>query len=80
VVPSVDNQQYTTRIVDADGNALTDLYGLDLGGGIILGSGNPADGDLSQAHPEDVSMGVSFSIKNVGPGNMYARIRVDPAD
>jgi immune inhibitor A len=80
VVPSAGNQRYTTRIVDADGNLITGLYGLDLGSGIILGSGNPADGNLAEASPVDLSMGVSFTIKNVGNGNAYATITVDPAD
>jgi immune inhibitor A len=33
---------YSTRITDVDGNAAPELYG-DLGGGIVLGTGNPGD-------------------------------------
>lgn len=82
VVPSAGNQLYTTRIVDADGNLITGLYGLDLfgDGSLILGTGNPGDGNLALAEPVDLSMGVSFTIKRVGQGNKYASIRVDPAD
>jgi hypothetical protein len=61
VVPSKDNRRYTTRIVDENGNPLTDLYGTDLGDGIILGSGNPADGnpleDLSRSGSSSPSSG-----------------------
>jgi immune inhibitor A len=34
-------------LTGSTGNPLTDLYGTDLGDGIILGSGNPADGNPS---------------------------------
>jgi hypothetical protein len=54
LVPSKDNRRYTTRIVDADGNPLTDLSGTDLGDGIILGSGNPADGNPLDTPAEDL--------------------------
>ncbi len=82
VVPSRENQLYTTRIVDADGNPITGAYGLDLfgDGSVILGSGNPADGNMALAEPVDLSMGVSFTIQNVGKDNKFARIWVDPAD
>ena len=43
VVPSKGNQPYTTRVVDADGSPLPDLYGLDLGSNGVLGTGNPGD-------------------------------------
>ena len=79
VVPSRGNQLYSTRIVDPDGNPRTDLYGLDLGGGIVLGSGNPADGNPAEADPQDASLGVSFSVQLAGPGNTFALVRVAPA-
>jgi immune inhibitor A len=65
VVPSKDNRRYTTRIVDADGNPLSDLYGTDLGDGIILGSGNPADGNPLDNPVEDLSLGVEFEVRRV---------------
>jgi immune inhibitor A len=82
VVPSAGNQLYTTRIVDANGNPILGLYGLDLfgDGSLILGSGNPADGNLALDEPINLSMGVSFTIKGVGQGDKYASIRVDPAN
>jgi immune inhibitor A len=39
VVPSKDHRRCTTRIVDTEGNPLTELYGTDLGDGIVLGIG-----------------------------------------
>jgi immune inhibitor A len=44
VVPSADNEIYSTRIVDADGKLIPDLFGVDLGSGQVTGTGNPADG------------------------------------
>src|SRR4029453_4945776 len=55
--PSKDQRRYTTRIVDENGNPLTDLYGTDLGDGIILGSGNPADGNPLDPPGGDFSLG-----------------------
>jgi immune inhibitor A len=80
VVPSRDNQWYSTRIVNADLEPFTDLYGVDLfgDGTIVLGTGNPGDG-LFPGDP-DVSWGVSISIKKIGKGNTFATIWVDPAD
>ena len=72
VVPSAGNQPYSTRIVDANGSPITDLYGEDLGQGIVLGSGNPAD--------EGVAMGVSFSVVRPAKDNTYATVRVDPGN
>ncbi|MEX1168929.1 MAG: immune inhibitor A domain-containing protein [Chloroflexota bacterium] len=79
VIPSRDHQLYTTRIVDPDGNPVPGLYGLDLGG-IVLGTGNPADGNLALENPVDLSMGVGFEIMSVGKDNTFVRIKVDPAD
>lgn len=81
VIPSRDNEWYSTRIVDPAGNPLTALYGLDLfgDGTLVLGTGNPADG-LFPDDDRDLSLGVSFSIKRVGKDNKYATIWVDPAN
>ena len=80
VVPSRDQRRYTTRIVDADGNPLTDLYGTDLGDGIILGTGNPADGNPLDTPVEDLSLGVEFTVRRVAGSNRWVVIRVNAAD
>jgi immune inhibitor A len=79
VVPSKDHRRYTTRIVDADGNPLTDLYGTDLGDGIILGSGNPADGNPLDNPVEDLSLGVQFVVRKVAGNNRWVVIGVRAA-
>ena len=79
VVPSKDNRRYTTRIVDADGNPLTDLYGTDLGDGIILGSGNPADGNPLDTPAEDLSLGVELTVRRVAGNNRWVVIGVRAA-
>jgi immune inhibitor A len=56
VVPSEGNGFYSIRIVDPSGNLLPEYFGLDLGGGIVLGTGNPAD--------DGVAIGVSIEVKN----------------
>ena len=56
VIPSEGNGFYSIRIVDPDGNLLPEFFGLDLGGGIVLGTGNPAD--------DGVAIGVSIEVKN----------------
>jgi immune inhibitor A len=72
VIPSRGNQKYSTRIVDANGNPLTALYGLTLNGGlIVLGSGNPGD--------EGKQLGVSLTVKAAGKGNTYATVHVTTA-
>ncbi|MFB9526932.1 immune inhibitor A domain-containing protein [Nonomuraea roseola] len=59
---------YTTRVVDADGRPATELYGTELAGGHILGSGEPG----GQA------LGVRFSLLTPLPGNLGAVVRVTP--
>ena len=72
VIPSRGNQQYSTRIVDADGNPITALYGRKLLGGlIVLGSGNPGD--------EGKQLGVSLTVTGAGKGNTYATVHVTPS-
>ncbi|HEX5578198.1 MAG TPA: immune inhibitor A domain-containing protein, partial [Candidatus Limnocylindria bacterium] len=82
VIPSLDNRWYTSRIVDAAGNLITGLFGVDLFGDetVVLGTGNPADGHMLPDDTDDVSMGVKFQIKNVRAGNTYATIWVDPGN
>jgi immune inhibitor A len=79
VVPSKDQRRYTTRIVDAEGNPLTELYGTDLGDGIILGSGNPADGNPLDTPVEDLSLGVEFVVRRVAGNNRWVVIGVRAA-
>lgn len=69
VVPSVDVQPYTTPIVDADGNPLTDQYGLDFGF-TITGTGNPAD--------DGVAYGTQVQVRKSYWDNRAAQIRVSP--
>jgi immune inhibitor A len=79
VVPSEDTRRYTTRIVDPEGNPLTDLYGTDLGDGIILGSGDPADGNPLDTPVEDLSLGVEFVVRRVAGSNRWVVIGVRAA-
>jgi immune inhibitor A len=70
VIPSRDNAPYTTRIVDADGNPLEDLYGATVAGH-VLGTGNPGD--------EGKDYGVSFTIRRADRNNQSAVVYVTPA-
>jgi immune inhibitor A len=70
VVPSVGNAPYSTRVVGADGNLLTDWFDVDLGSGIVLGTGNPAD--------DDVAYHTGISVQEVKNGNTAAKIRIVP--
>jgi hypothetical protein len=45
VVPSRGNQIYSTRITDGEGRPLPELFGADIGGGHVLGTGHPKDGN-----------------------------------
>jgi immune inhibitor A len=76
VVPSRDNQMYSTRIVDPEGRALRDLYGVDPfeDGSIILGSGNPAAGLPPDG--TNLSLGARFRVERVGRGARFAIVRV----
>ncbi|GLW96839.1 protease [Microtetraspora sp. NBRC 16547] len=66
VVPSKDNQQYTTRIVHPDGTPATELYGTDIGGA-ILGTGNPGD--------ENKQLGVKIRLLTPMPLNLGAVVQ-----
>ena len=50
-----------------------------LGDGIILGSGNPADGNPLDSPVEDFSLGVEFEVRRVAGSNRWAVIRVKAA-
>lgn len=69
VVPSVDNQPYTTRIVDPSGNPVTSLFGMDLGF-TKLGNGNPADAG--------VGYGTAVTVAKTLDGNRTALISITP--
>ncbi|NUT36196.1 MAG: M6 family metalloprotease domain-containing protein [Hamadaea sp.] len=71
VIPSVNNQLYTTRVVDANGNPLPQFYGITVAGNTVLGTGNPGDAG--------VAYGVSISIVRVAKDNSYATIHITPA-
>lgn len=71
VIPSRGNAPYSTRVVDPDGTLRTDLFGVPLGGGHVLGSGNPGD--------EGDQYGVTFTILRAGKGNRSATVHVTPA-
>ena len=70
VVPSSGNQPYSTRVVDEDGEPLTDLYGEDIGIITPLGSGNPAD--------DEVGYGTAVEVAKAMKGNQSAQIRITP--
>ena len=70
VIPSKDNQAYSTRLVDKFGNPLTNLYGIEVLPGHKTGSGNPGD--------EGKQLGVMFTILGTSRGNTYATVHVRP--
>jgi immune inhibitor A len=69
-VPSRGNAPYSTRVVDAEGNLLPDLFGLDLGINSLLGTGNPAD--------DGVGYHTRFQVQEVKSGNTAAKIHIVP--
>ncbi|MFI6453249.1 immune inhibitor A domain-containing protein [Streptosporangium amethystogenes] len=70
VVPSAGDQMYSTRVVNADGTPANDWYGTDMGGGHVLGSGNPGD--------EGKALGVKLKLVTPLPGNLGAIVQVTP--
>ena len=70
VIPSVDNAPYSTRVVDHKGRLLRQLFGLDVGLGSLLGSGNPGD--------EGVALGVRIEVQKAAKDNMSATVNVTP--
>ncbi|MEV0425279.1 immune inhibitor A domain-containing protein [Micromonospora sp. NPDC050495] len=70
VVPSRQNQPYTTRITNPDGTPATALYGAAVGS-TVLGTGNPGDAG--------VAYGVSITIKRAAKDNSYATVYVTSA-
>ncbi|MEU0521666.1 immune inhibitor A domain-containing protein [Streptosporangium sp. NPDC006007] len=70
VVPSKGDQPYSTRVVNADGSPATGMYGVDLGNGNVLGTGDPGD--------EGKALGVRFKLLMPLPGNLGAIVHVTP--
>jgi immune inhibitor A len=72
VIPSQNNEMYSTRVVNPDGSPALSQYGRLLAGGLIrLGSGNPGD--------EGKQIGVRFKLVSASKGNTYATVHVTPA-
>ncbi|WP_326830272.1 immune inhibitor A [Streptosporangium sp. NBC_01755] len=70
VIPSAGDQMYSTRVVNPDGSPATQAYGIDMGGGHVLGSGNPGD--------EGKALSVKLKLITPLPGNLGAIVQVTP--
>ena len=83
VVPSRGNEIYSTRIVDRNGRLLPDLYGTPLGGGHVLGTGNPRDGRPAIEGEDpgttaDLSLGVAIQVIRASNTNKQVQVSVRP--
>ncbi len=83
VVPSRGNEIYSTRIVDQNGRLLPDLFGTDVGGGHVLGTGNPRDGRPAVEGGDpgttaDLSLGVTIEVVRASNNNKQVQISVRP--
>ncbi|SDD76700.1 immune inhibitor A domain-containing protein [Auraticoccus monumenti] len=67
VIPNGGNEPYPVRVVDAEGNPLTELYGEDVGLSVPLGDGNPND-----------PYGVKLTVGKTRAGNSIAQVVVQP--
>ena len=81
VIPSKDNEIYSTRITDKSGRVLPSQFGIGLGGGHVTGTGNPADGrpagdDGTPGTDEDLSLGVKLTV--TAASRKAARVIVRP--
>jgi immune inhibitor A len=70
VLPSEGNAPYTVRIVNKNGKRATGQFGIDLGGGVLTGTGNPGDAG--------VNFGVGFRLVFPGYQNQWATVQVTP--
>ncbi|WP_230879595.1 immune inhibitor A domain-containing protein [Planomonospora sp. ID67723] len=70
VVPSKGEQPYSTRVVNPDGSPATAKYGTDIGGGHVLGTGNPGD--------EGKELGVQIKLIAPLPANLGVIVQVTP--
>ena len=68
MLPNRGNEPYTTRIVDANGKLVRELFGTDLGSGIVLGTGRPSD-----------PFGVKLVVRSPGEGQRSATVGVTAA-
>lgn len=71
VIPSVGNAPYSTRIVNDKGRLMNQLFGVDVGLGSLLGTGNPSD--------DGVAIGVRIEVQKAAKDNMSATVNVTPA-
>jgi immune inhibitor A len=84
VVPSRDQEIYSTRIVDARGRLLRSLFGQPVDAGHVLGTGDPEDGRPAAADGsdpgtrEDLSLGVRLRVVDRDRRNRHATVRVRP--
>jgi immune inhibitor A len=69
VVPSRNNDPYTTRIVNPDGSPATEMYGLNFGF-TVTGSGNPSD--------DGVGYGTVVTVAKAMHDNQAAQIKITP--
>jgi immune inhibitor A len=70
VIPSEGGAPYSVRIVDADGDLVRDQFGIDLGGGVVTGTGNPGDAG--------VRFGVGVELLRPGLRNQWVTVKVTP--
>jgi immune inhibitor A len=71
VLPSVGNAPYSVAIVNKKGKLLPNLFGIDFGGGVFSGTGNPGD--------DGVNFGVGFELLQSHANNQWVEVRVTPA-
>ncbi|WP_197430139.1 immune inhibitor A domain-containing protein [Auraticoccus cholistanensis] len=67
VLPNGDNEPYPVRVVDADGEPLPELYGLDVGLPVPLGDGDPTE-----------PYGVKLTVGKTRADNSIAQVVVQP--
>ena len=77
------NEIYSTRVVDRNGRLLPELFGTDIGGGHVLGTGNPRDGRpaIEGGDPgttADLSLGVAIQVAKIRKNHTEALISVQP--
>ena len=82
VIPSRGNEVYSTRVVGRKGRLVRDLFGTDLGGGQVLGTGRPSDGrPATEDDPgtdADLSLGVVVSWLKAMRHNSRALVEIRP--
>ena len=71
VLPSVGAAPYSVAIVDQNGELIPELFGIDFGGGVFSGTGNPGD--------DGVNFGVEFELLKFHAKHQWVEVRVNPA-